>query len=168
MVNGGRDSPLFSFVPAFSWQFFSARVFMPSAHSVAARLRSFSPDQGAALSGTALALVAFASLTTLQNATAEDGYEIIEALGGTYSTATGLSGDGTVMVGKANSAGGQAYRWTATGGAQSIHDQSWSASHAFAISGDGTTIVGYWGSGSTETAFYWTQALGGQSLLTLG
>ncbi|MCP4248494.1 MAG: PEP-CTERM sorting domain-containing protein, partial [bacterium] len=83
------------------------------------------------------------------------------------SEAHGISADGSVVVGRSNSAsGGQAFRWTAGGGMVGLGDlpgsrfNSWAA----AVSADGSVVVGrsessQSGFPNTE-AFRWTAAGG--------
>lgn len=76
-----------------------------------------------------------------------------ELSGGEYSATSGISGDGSVIVGKSGSTlGDQAAVWTTTGGVRSVGDilslagvsghVGWTLSEATAISSDGSTIVG--------------------------
>ena len=67
----------------------------------------------------------------------------------TDSIAFGVSGDGSVIVGRSSSAsGGQAFRWTSDGGMVGLGNGV-----AYGVSGDGSVVVGVGGSGG---AFYWT------------
>jgi probable HAF family extracellular repeat protein len=91
---------------------------------------------------------------------------------GIVSIATGVSADGSVVVGWGDgSAAGsqtfQAFRWTAVGGLQGLGWLSASMfSEAFGISADGSTIVGTAkDSGSSSVAFRWTQ---GSGMLSVG
>jgi probable HAF family extracellular repeat protein len=80
------------------------------------------------------------------------------------SRAYGVSGDGNVVVGQSvflNPSGdrvGSAFRWTPSGGFQSLGPDS---SEAYAVSEDGATIVGL---GRSSQAFRWTAAGGSQLL----
>jgi probable HAF family extracellular repeat protein len=138
----------------------------------ATAVRRFSLHRNFVLSGTAIVLVALFGLLPTERASAVDvdpyGYEILGTLGGNYSVANDVSADGSVVIGMATSNYNNAYRWTAAGGMQSIHDQSWTYSEALGVSGDGATIVGSWNGGGVETAYFWTEALGAQDLATLG
>lgn len=60
------------------------------------------------------------------------------------SVATGVSGDGAVIVGAGSAAGAKAFRWTAANGMQELVD-SLLLSAASAVSADGTTAVGFSG-----------------------
>jgi probable HAF family extracellular repeat protein len=93
--------------------------------------------------------------------------------GSQQSSATGVSADGTVVVGWVNSLppfpGGnaQAFRWTeATGmvGLGFIPTVGDDFSEARGVSGDGSVVVG----NSNEFAFRWTQATGMEPLPGLG
>ncbi len=91
------------------------------------------------------------------------------------SYATGISGDGTIVVGRAESGPnnyeyGEAFRWTAASGMKSmgkLTPQSF-LSDARAISRDGSTIVGF---NKNEVlwfqAFVWTEAGGMKALPAL-
>jgi len=75
--------------------------------------------------------------------------------GGNFSSfANGVSGDGSVVVGRGTSASGEeAFRWTSSGGMRNLQDvlttdfglnlTGWQLSEAKGISADGLTIVGY-------------------------
>jgi probable HAF family extracellular repeat protein len=78
--------------------------------------------------------------------------------GGTfYSSATGVSADGTVVVGTASAASGnQAFRWTLSSGMVGLGGTSTAAD----VSANGSVIVGQRGS----EAFRWTQATGAVGL----
>jgi len=89
-----------------------------------------------------------------------------------YFTASGMSADGSVIVGKAapgvsgGDFGQRAYRWTTAGGFQplgSIEGNSTPFSEATAVSGDGKVAVGYVGVTGGE-AFRWTENEGMKSL----
>jgi uncharacterized membrane protein len=72
--------------------------------------------------------------------------------GSFFSSAKGVSGDGSVVVGQGSSASGsEAFIWDSTNGTQSISDilttsgvdlTGWSLTTAFGISNDGMTVVG--------------------------
>jgi len=92
--------------------------------------------------------------------------------GSQYYTATGISADGNVIVGKAapgvsgGDFGQRAYRWTEAGGFEplgSIEGNTNPFSEATAVSGDGQVVVGYVGATGGE-AFRWTEDDGMQSL----
>ena len=90
--------------------------------------------------------------------------------GGNYSTAQGISPDGSVVVGYSNIAiyEGRAYRWTSAGGLESLGVlPGGSRSNAFGVSADGSVVVGYSESSSGERAFRWTAAGGMIDLGTL-
>jgi probable HAF family extracellular repeat protein len=84
--------------------------------------------------------------------------------GGTFNSgASGVSGDGSVVVGSAvSSSGPEAFRWTAGGGMQGLGDLSGGdfQSSASAINGDGSVIVGFGAAASGPQAFRWTAAGG--------
>jgi len=83
--------------------------------------------------------------------------------GETGSTAYGMSGDGSTIVGFS---GSQAFRWTAGSGIVGLGFLSGGTdSDAYAASADGSVIVGYGYSSTTGTeAYRWTQAGGMQRL----
>ncbi len=84
------------------------------------------------------------------------------------SHATGVSGDGSIIVGYQLNAvspfgSARAVRWTSPSTAEFLEPQSTRRSSARGISRDGTTIVGEVGVGTTD-AFTWTQGGGLQIL----
>lgn len=91
--------------------------------------------------------------------------------GGTGASATGVSADGSVVVGTADdgSAGnaGRAFRWTQADGMISLGTLSGGYSLAWGVSADGTVVVGVSDDGNGGRAFRWTQAGGMTSLGTL-
>ena len=79
--------------------------------------------------------------------------------------ATGVSGDGSIVVGTGRSSGSlidEAYVWDATHGMRGIGslDPGTDLSRATAVSADGSTIVGENLSASGTEAFIWTQQSG--------
>jgi probable HAF family extracellular repeat protein len=91
--------------------------------------------------------------------------------GGSESAATGVSADGSVVVGEANNAAGQkrAFRWTAVGGMQDLGTLGGDRSEATGVSADGSVVVGWADNAAGEwRAFRWTAAGGMQDLGTLG
>lgn len=95
-----------------------------------------------------------------------------QALPYTYAFATGISADGTVIVGKSadDSNMGQAYRWTLSGGMVGLgYLNGGGNSIAYATSRDGSVIVGSAEDGadaSQEKAVMWTGPL--YTIQTLG
>ena len=83
--------------------------------------------------------------------------------GTTYSGASGLSADGTVVVGQSDTSGmSHAFRWTESTGMVDLDDLpggiSFSCAHD--ISADGSVVVG-WGTGADgREAIRWTEATG--------
>jgi probable HAF family extracellular repeat protein len=65
-------------------------------------------------------------------------------LGGNWSEATGVSADGSVVVGWADNAAGHryAFRWTAAGGMQDLGTLGGYESEAHGVSADGSVVVG--------------------------
>jgi probable HAF family extracellular repeat protein len=88
-------------------------------------------------------------------------------LGGSKSAATGVSADGSVVVGWADNAAGQkrAFRWTAAGGMQDLGTLGGYRSWARGVSADGSVVVG-WAENAVGTwhAFRWTAARGMEDL----
>ncbi len=86
--------------------------------------------------------------------------------GGNFgSYATGVSADGSVVVGASYSASGrEAFRWTAAGGMVGLGDLPGGGfeSAAWGVSGDGSVVVGYSNSATMNNseAFRWTAAGG--------
>ena len=104
--------------------------------------------------------------------TAATGAVDLGTLGGTESYATGVSADGTIVVGYSSTAGDiydRAFRWTAETGMVSLGVLSGSHSRANAISADGLVIVG----GSTslaalaQRAFRWTAGAGMEAIVAI-
>ena len=91
-------------------------------------------------------------------------------------TATGVSSDGSVVVGKAAYSPGytRAYRWTAAGGLVNIGtlggdpNSFINSSFATGVSGDGTTVIGNGNIGTHVEAWRWTNATGMVSLSAPG
>lgn len=81
-----------------------------------------------------------------------------------YSSAFGLSGDGSVIVGYYDNAGHtEAFRWT-SGGYVGLGTGGYTHSFAFDVSDDGSTIVGHASGAGQNRAYAWT-AGGGMLLL---
>jgi probable HAF family extracellular repeat protein len=83
--------------------------------------------------------------------------------GSFFSQATGVSADGSVVVGNAISASGsEAFRWTAPGEMVGLGDLPGGtfSSIAHAVSADGSTVVGQSQSASGPEAFRWTASTG--------
>jgi probable HAF family extracellular repeat protein len=92
-------------------------------------------------------------------------------LGGDESVALGVSADGSVVVGWAHNAAGQAraFRWTAAGGMQDLGTLGGDWSTARGVSADGSVVVGSARNAAGQgRAFRWTEARGMQDLGTLG
>src|ERR1019366_8263873 len=83
--------------------------------------------------------------------------------GTTNSSATGVSADGSVIVG---TSGSQAFRWTAGSGMVGLgYLPGGNSSSATAVSGDGSIVVGNGlGNDGYDEAFRWTAGSGMQSL----
>ncbi|MBM3392142.1 MAG: hypothetical protein FJY34_09255, partial [Betaproteobacteria bacterium] len=84
--------------------------------------------------------------------------------GGNFeSIAYGTSADGSVVVGRGESASGtEAFRWTQAGGMVGLGDLAGGIFHSVAsgVSADGSVVVGNSESASGTEAFRWTQAGG--------
>lgn len=92
-------------------------------------------------------------------------------LGGAYSFARGISGDGTTAVGYSADAVGRtlAFRWTAAGNMVSLNTLGGNESYAIAVNNDGAVVVGHSRTASSQThAFRWTEGTGMVDLQTLG
>ncbi|MGK7877528.1 MAG: hypothetical protein AB4426_30770 [Xenococcaceae cyanobacterium] len=80
------------------------------------------------------------------------------------SWATGVSADGSTVVGWIkNNLRTEAFRWSQTGGMESLGG-SFEESMATGVSADGSTVVGLMGTNSGSEAFRWTQTRGMESL----
>jgi probable HAF family extracellular repeat protein len=78
--------------------------------------------------------------------------------GSFYSAASGVSADGSVVVGYSNSAAGmEAFRWTSGHGITGLK-----FSHASAVSDDGSVVVGHATTGSRTEPVRWTALDGAQ------
>ncbi|MDP1658234.1 MAG: autotransporter domain-containing protein [Methylotenera sp.] len=83
--------------------------------------------------------------------------------GSTDSFSIGVSGDGSVAVGRSAGASGiEAFRWTQAGGMVGLGDLAGGSfySEALGVNSDGSVVVGDSVSGSGTEAFRWTQAGG--------
>jgi probable HAF family extracellular repeat protein len=92
-------------------------------------------------------------------------------LGGCCSEASGVSADGSVVVGEARNASGyvRAFRWTAAVGMQDLGTLGGDGSGAYGVSADGSVVVGWAVNASDDVrAFRWTAAGDMQDLGTLG
>jgi probable HAF family extracellular repeat protein len=90
-------------------------------------------------------------------------------LGGDWSEASGVSADGSVVVGYAYNAAGQgrAFRWTASGGMQDLGTLGGYGSEASGVSADGSVVVGGAHNAARRyRAFRWTAAGGMEDLNT--
>jgi probable HAF family extracellular repeat protein len=91
--------------------------------------------------------------------------------GGNWSAATGVSANGSVVVGVAVNAARQwrPFRWTAAGGMQDLDTLGGYRSEAYGVSADGSVVVGVAvNAAGQQRAFRWTAARGMQDLGTLG
>ncbi len=90
----------------------------------------------------------------------EGGQPLGSLGGGGKRKATGVSGDGSIVVGFSDfdSGNNEAFRWTESGGmvGLGVPPGTNPESGAFEISTDGSTIVGYQESSSTYQPFRWT------------
>jgi probable HAF family extracellular repeat protein len=87
--------------------------------------------------------------------------------GGSHiSYANGVSGDGSIVVGRGHTGPDRAFRWTEATGMVQIGDLPGGSADSIAgrISADGSTIIGSSSSASGREAFRWTQATGMQGL----
>ncbi|MBP1851924.1 autotransporter domain-containing protein [Rhizobium halophytocola] len=102
------------------------------------------------------------------------GMEDLQALGGNYSYAYGVSADGSVVVGQAATAGdsvNHAFRWTSATNMIDLGTLAGSEAYssAYGVSSDGGTVVGESETGQGHLhAFRWTAATGMADLGTLG
>jgi probable HAF family extracellular repeat protein len=116
----------------------------------------------------ARAMAATAGLTLASSAGAQTFTGLGGLAGGTFTIGTGLSNNGAVVVGDADSAaaGGHshAFRWTNSGGLQDLGSiPGGDYSYAYGTSADGSVVVGYGGASGTANAnraFRWSSADG--------
>jgi probable HAF family extracellular repeat protein len=91
--------------------------------------------------------------------------------GGDYSVASGVSADGSVVVGWSYSNAARrdrAFRWTVDGGMQDLGTLGGGASAAHGVSADGAVVVGWsYNAAGQLRAFRWTENDGMQNLGTL-
>jgi len=81
--------------------------------------------------------------------------------GGTSSHGTGVSADGSTVVGRGGTSGFtgvRAFRWTSAGGMVSLGTLPGKSSHAYGVSGNGQVVVGVLS--SPDAAMLWTSLLG--------
>ncbi len=92
--------------------------------------------------------------------------------GGSTSMAYGVSADGSVVVGEADTTQNQsvrAFRWTTSDGMQEIGTLGGSRSQARAVSADGTAVVGQSATAQNQLrGFRWTETGGMENLGSLG
>ncbi len=117
------------------------------------------------LNPLASAVVAALLITALPQPTCADDLTSLGTMGGNYATAWGVSNDGTVVTGYANSF---AFRWTEGTGMVSLGTLGGVYSSAYDINADGTVVVGEAHNGSWARAFRWTEGTGMVDLGTLG
>jgi uncharacterized membrane protein len=89
--------------------------------------------------------------------TSSAGTQVIAA--DPYTSARGVSADGSTVVGGTYYGNRGAFRWTEAGGLQSLGSLSEYSDWAFAVSADGSVIVG-----GSDPAFIWDAAHGMRSL----
>jgi probable HAF family extracellular repeat protein len=119
------------------------------------------------------AVLMFAALGNAAQAQ-EPGITDLGAInGGRNSSALGVSGDGSVVVGFANDGSApfmgidKAFRWTQSGGMESLgvlRDSASANSQAAGVSSDGNVVVGNASDGQRTQAFRWTRSTGMVSL----
>jgi probable HAF family extracellular repeat protein len=94
-------------------------------------------------------------------------------LGGAATIPTGISADGSVVVGWGYTGAGlvaRAFRWTSGGGMVGLGTLGGSSSQAYGVSADGAVVVGiaYTAGDAANFAFRWTSGGGMVNLGTLG
>jgi uncharacterized membrane protein len=90
--------------------------------------------------------------------------------GGDSSVATGVSADGSVIIGSGSSSGDMSsYRYTVAGGMQSLSGEppGFHYEYAKGVSGNGEVVVGYDNHNNDGGAFRWTEAGGREYIGTL-
>ena len=94
------------------------------------------------------------------------GATLIPVINGSYSPAVGVSNNGLIVVGQAESAGGNyiAYKWTAATGTVAITTSVGAASNSAgnAVSDGGSVVAGYTLVGGNGSPAVWTAATGWQ------
>ncbi|MFN4032798.1 MAG: hypothetical protein ACK4ME_04140 [Fimbriimonadales bacterium] len=108
--------------------------------------------------GSLLTLTVLTSVATAQTLT------WLGTLGGVYSTANGVSDDGSVVVGTSDTERGvRAFRWTPTTGMVNLGTLGGLESFADSVSADGSVIVGAADTSTNERrAHRWTHSTGMQ------
>jgi probable HAF family extracellular repeat protein len=106
------------------------------------------------------AVLLASSLIAVRSLALADDFQGLDTLGGTYSSAAGVSDDGGVVVGYSNITGDAAihsFRWSG-GTMTDLGTLGGANSYAFAVSGDGAVVVGDSDiTGNTAThAFRWS------------
>jgi probable HAF family extracellular repeat protein len=113
---------------------------------------------------SAFAIFVMAGLSTNADAQSVSFQGLGYLSGGTTSIATGVSADGTVVVGYGDATGStqEAFRWTSGGGISGLgFIAGGNTSQALGISADGSVVVGHANSSGTPNyAFKWTSGGG--------
>lgn len=118
-------------------------------------------------------MLASSALVAAATAVRAEDFQGLGTLGGTYSAANGVSGDGTVVVGESFLTGNFAshpFRWTQSGGMADLGTLGGTSGAATGASSDGAVVAGfsYLAGNTTSHAFRWTQSGGLVDLGTLG
>jgi probable HAF family extracellular repeat protein len=116
------------------------------------------------------ALIGVTVLSLIATAGWSQSLTWLGTLGGSSSGASGVSADGSVVVGGARNAAEytRAFRWTASGGMQDLGTLGGDESAAWGVSADGAVVVGVaYNAAGRLRAFRWTAAGGMQDLGTL-
>lgn len=100
------------------------------------------------------------------------GTTFIPGLTNSYSPASGMNSDGSIIVGQSRSASGNyvAYRWTAATGTVALTTGVGAASNSAgnAVSDDGSIIVGFTLQQGSGVAAFWTAASGWRPMVSNG
>ncbi|MFO1186415.1 MAG: autotransporter domain-containing protein [Alphaproteobacteria bacterium] len=161
-----RISPTIAIMQAFRWTQSFGMVGLGFLPGYAASFAYAVSADGAVVAGTASSDQSSGFPLGSEQAvrwTQSDGLVGLGFLpGGSFSTATGISSDGMVVIGTSTKTAGanEAFRWTQKGGMVALGRLPGRAySIANAVSADGSVVVGS-SSGPGQKAFRWTQSQG--------
>jgi probable HAF family extracellular repeat protein len=159
VVVGGAQSPTTGQFTAFRW---TAQGGMVDLGGLGAPTSSYSVAVAVSADGSVVVGQADAGLNQHAFRWTSAGGMVDLGSGDTFSSALGISDDGSVVVGASRPMGGAnvAFRWTEISGMVAIAAPPVIESQANAASSDGTVVVGSAYSGAETEAFIWDQTHG--------